>query len=72
MSPAWIHHYRSIDLADEKNGKVKKKNIPFIGAPAPKDIVFSAFGEKADSKLFKATILRILPVSLKADNIREI
>lgn len=68
-SCAWIHHYRSIDVKEEKSRKTKKKYIPFIGAPAPKDIVAAAYGEKADGKLYKATILRILPCIIEGGQI---
>lgn len=68
-SCAWIHHYRSIDVKEEKSGKTKRKYISFIGAPAPKAIVAAAYGEKADGKLYKATILRILPCIIEGRQI---
>lgn len=42
----WIHKYRP---------------TRFVGAPAPKDIAEAAYGKRADDKLRKATIERILP-----------
>lgn len=63
----WIHYYRSINIQDEKNGKLKQKFIPFIGAPAPSDIAEAAYATnrdgkfEVDKKLRKATIQRILP-----------
>jgi CRISPR-associated protein Csd1 len=58
-SCAWMHDYRFIEEAQEK--KVKRKYLRFVGAPAPKDIAEAAYGVKADDKLKKATIERILP-----------
>jgi CRISPR-associated protein Csd1 len=40
---------------------VKKKYIPFYGAPAPNDIADAAYGLRVDEKLRKATISRLLP-----------
>ncbi|HAD82272.1 MAG: type I-C CRISPR-associated protein Cas8c/Csd1 [Candidatus Edwardsbacteria bacterium RIFOXYD12_FULL_50_11] len=37
------------------------KEIKFIGAPSPRDIVETAYGSKVDDKLKKATIERLLP-----------
>lgn len=48
---AWLHRYKIVE----------KKHIPFIGAPAPYDIAEAAYGGRADDKLRKATIERILP-----------
>lgn len=59
-SCAWLHQYRSFEVID-KNGKAKKKRIPFIGAPAPNDIAEAAYGSRLDDKLRKATIVRLLP-----------
>jgi CRISPR-associated protein Csd1 len=59
-SCAWLHQYRTIEVAD-MNGKMKKKHIPFIGAPAPNDIAEVAYGSRLDDKLRKATIARLLP-----------
>lgn len=50
----WIHEYRF----EKNDGNVKI--IPFIGAPSPSDIVFAAYGDKADEKLRKKTVSRIL------------
>ncbi len=56
-SCAWLHRYREITNAD--NGK--KAYVPFYGAPAPADIAEAAYGLRADDKLRKATISRLLP-----------
>lgn len=56
---AWIHKYRFID--SEENGKTKRILLPFIGAPSPKDIAEAAYGERADDKLKKSTVERLLP-----------
>ena len=59
---SWLHTYRF----------VKDQRIPFIGAPAPKDIALAAYGTnrkregksgefKADDNLVKTTANRILP-----------
>ncbi len=68
-SCAWIHTYRSIDIKQERGGRMKKTYIPFIGAPAPKDIASAAYGEKADGKLLKSTIMRILPCIIEGQQI---
>lgn len=66
-SCAWLHHYRFVDIQDEKSGKLKRKYIPFIGAPAPSDIAEAAYATnnngklQTDDKLAKTTIARILP-----------
>ncbi len=58
-SCAWLHRYHSIEGLD-KNGKPKKKYIPFIGAPAPNDIAEAVYGSRLDDKLRGATISRLL------------
>lgn len=63
---AWRHIYRSIEGQNEK-GKLCKRYIPFIGAPAPADIAEAAYANnrngkfELDGKLKKATIKRLLP-----------
>jgi len=59
-SCTWLHRYRSVEVSD-KNGKAKKKYIPFIGAPSPRDIAEAAYGSRLDDNLQKATITRLLP-----------
>jgi len=56
---AWIHNYRFIE--DKDNKKTKRKYLPFVGAPAPRDIAEAAYGSKIDDKLKKATVERLLP-----------
>ncbi|MHB1688600.1 MAG: type I-C CRISPR-associated protein Cas8c/Csd1 [Ignavibacteriaceae bacterium] len=50
---AWIHRYGY--------DKETKRHFTFVGAPAPVDIAEAAFGKKADDKIKKATVARILP-----------
>lgn len=57
---AWRHTYHAVEERDEK-GKVKRRYVPFIGAPAPADIAEAAYGSRLDDKLKKATIKRLLP-----------
>ncbi|MBF0311291.1 MAG: type I-C CRISPR-associated protein Cas8c/Csd1 [Magnetococcales bacterium] len=38
----------------------------FVGAPAPKEIVFAAYGTRADDKIGKSTIERLLPCILES------
>ena len=47
---SWLHTYKFRD----------KKRVPFIGAPAPKDIALAAYGLNAADKLIKATVERLL------------
>jgi CRISPR-associated protein Csd1 len=58
---AWIHRYRFQDILDKVSGKKKKHYYTFMGAPAPIDIAEAAYGKKADDKLKKITIARLLP-----------
>lgn len=68
-SCAWLHSYGSINVPDSKNGELKAKHIPFIGAPAPIDIAEAAYGQKADDRLKQATIARILPCIIEGRQI---
>jgi CRISPR-associated protein Csd1 len=54
----WLHRYG--EALDKESGKTRK-NIPFVGAPAPADIAEAAYGSRLDDKLRKATIARLLP-----------
>lgn len=60
-SCAWFHQYRSIEVQEDVSGKPKKRIIPFIGAPAPRDIAEAAYGSRVDDRLGNVTIARILP-----------
>ena len=40
---------------------VTKQNMSFVGAPAPSDIAWAAYGRRMDDNLRKATIQRLLP-----------
>lgn len=57
----WMHEYRYRDIQDKAIGTYKRLFQPFMGAPAPRDIAEAAYGGKADDKLKKATVERILP-----------
>ncbi|MFH1195771.1 MAG: type I-C CRISPR-associated protein Cas8c/Csd1 [bacterium] len=50
---AWIHRYGY--------DKETKRHFTFVGAPAPVDIAEAAFGKKADDKIKKAIVARLLP-----------
>ena len=50
---AWIHRYGY--------DKETKRHFTFVGAPAPVDIAEATFGKKADDKIKKATVARLLP-----------
>lgn len=56
-SSAWHQDY-GIDPAT-------KRPIRFIGAPSPKDITWAAYGSRADDKLKKATVERLLPTIIE-------
>ncbi len=53
QSCAWWQYYG--------RDKETKTPIRFIGAPAPRDIAWAAYGRRIDDKLKKATVERILP-----------
>lgn len=57
---AWRHTYKKIPDGFDEKGKPKFKHISFIGAPSPKDITFTAFGDRVNDSLKKATIERLL------------
>lgn len=50
---AWIHRYGY--------DKETKRHFTFVGAPAPVDIAEAAYGKKADDKIKKVTVARLLP-----------
>jgi CRISPR-associated protein Csd1 len=62
---SWIHRYRFVEITE--NGKSKRKQLPFVGAPSPGDIAEAAYGNnnngklQLDDKLRKTTVERILP-----------
>ena len=66
---AWLHAYTLIKIQDQPGGKIKKKYIPFIGAPAPGDIAEAAYGQRLDEKLRNLTIERILPCIIDGQQI---
>lgn len=61
----WKLEYRKAEL---KPGE-KPEQVSFIGAPAPLVIIEAAYGEKADDKLKKQAIERILPCIIDGKNI---
>lgn len=61
----WKLEYRKAEL---KPGE-KPEQVSFIGAPAPFAIIEAAYGEKADDKLKKQAIERILPCIIDGKNI---
>ena len=57
----WLHRYGEVQ--DKQSGKTRK-NVPFVGAPAPADIFEAAYGSRLDDKKHKfqkTTIIRLLP-----------
>jgi CRISPR-associated protein Csd1 len=64
---AWVHNYRFIESNDNK--KKKRTYLRFVGAPAPKDIAEAAYGIRADDKLKKATVERLLPCIIDGQKI---
>lgn len=50
---AWIHRYGY--------DKETKRHFTFVGAPALADIAEAAYGNKADDKIKKTTVARLLP-----------
>jgi CRISPR-associated protein Csd1 len=55
----WLHRYRFVEVGTE--AKTKKKPLPYIGAPSPRDIIEAAYGEGVDDKLRVSTMERLLP-----------
>lgn len=62
---SWIHHYRFVET--QEDNKVKRKSLPFIGAPSPSDIAEAAYATnnkgkfQIDGTIRKSTVARILP-----------
>ena len=52
---AWIHTYAIREVEG------KRVKFTFIGAPSPRDIAKTAYGERADSKIIAHAVERILP-----------
>jgi CRISPR-associated protein Csd1 len=52
VSCAWLHQYRKDDTG---------KPVSFYGAPSCRDISFAAYGPKADEKIVKGLMERMLP-----------
>jgi CRISPR-associated protein Csd1 len=68
---AWIHRYRFQEIQGDISGKKKRHYYTFVGAPAPIDIAEATYGEKADDKLKKAVIARILPCIIDGQQIPQ-
>ncbi|MDR6779104.1 MULTISPECIES: type I-C CRISPR-associated protein Cas8c/Csd1 [Paenibacillus] len=58
----WLHRYRK----DEQG-----EYLQFWGAPATKDIAFAAYGSKANDKLVKGLMERMLPCIVDGQNIPQ-
>lgn len=56
ISCKWRHHYRKNENSEF---------VSFTGAPATKDIAFAAYGSKANEKLVKGLMERMLPCVLE-------
>ncbi|WP_440898015.1 type I-C CRISPR-associated protein Cas8c/Csd1 [Amphibacillus sp. Q70] len=56
---AWEHRYR----------KLNDQYVSFYGAPATKDIAFAAYGPRANEKIIKGLMERILPCIIDKRNI---
>jgi CRISPR-associated protein Csd1 len=56
----WLHRYRK----DEEN-----RTVTFIGAPATRDIAFAAYGPRANEKVVKGLIERMLPCIIDGRNV---
>ncbi|GGG19004.1 type I-C CRISPR-associated protein Cas8c/Csd1 [Paenibacillus abyssi] len=56
----WLHRYRKDD---------KGVYVQFYGAPASKDIAFAAYGPKANEKIVKGLMARMLPCIIDDRNI---
>src|SRR5699024_4475933 len=52
LTCAWLHRYRK----DENN-----EYVEFYGAPATKDIAYAAYGPRANEKIVKGLMERMLP-----------
>jgi CRISPR-associated protein Csd1 len=64
---AWVHDYRFREKKGNK--KTKRTYLRFVGAPAPRDIVESAYGNRVGDKLKKATVERLLPCIIDGQKI---
>lgn len=60
-SGEWIHEYRYKDIQDINTGKWKRIFQPFVGMPAPINIAEAAYGNKADDRIKKHIVARLLP-----------
>lgn len=57
---SWVHRWKTEDEIGS-DGTRKRIHAAFVGAPAPKDIAYAAYGTWVDDKLIKSTIERLLP-----------
>ncbi len=58
---AWEHRYLFLPNGTDETGKTRYRRVVFYGAPAPMDIVEAAYGSKANDKLKKSAVERLLP-----------
>lgn len=60
-SCSWLHTYRTVEEGVDAKNKPNRVRRPFVGAPAPKDIIEAAYGRNADDSLKKNATQRLLP-----------
>lgn len=58
---SWLHTYYKTEQGKDKKGKAIYVTAPFIGAPAPQEIVEAAYGQGVDAKLKRSAVERLLP-----------
>lgn len=69
----WLQVYKFVPDGTDDKGKAKYRHQVFFGAPNPREIVKAAYGGKANEKLSKSTIERLLPCIIeKADIPRDL
>lgn len=60
-SCAWLLQYKSERTGEDDKGKPIYERISFYGAPALRDIIEAAYGERMDDKLKASAMKRLLP-----------
>lgn len=73
---SWLHTYRFAKDGEDAKGKPRFKQIQFIGAPSPQDIIETAYGTNVGDKLFNSAMERLIPcivdgAALPADLMRQ-
>lgn len=56
----WVHRYHKNE---------KGEHVPFVGAPSTKDIAFAAYGPRANDKVVKGLMERMLPCIIDGSKI---